>query len=167
MTPLFGPGWGNYAIRGIVEIDVPAPPPFRPETPAWWVLLALLLALLARRAWQRYQRYRRNAYRRSALATLAALRCAYEAGDSSPLRELAPLLRATAITARGRADIAGLHGDAWQAAVDALAPGLTPLPTRLLHELAYRPLPAPADARHAGIFDLLEHWIRQHRDDVA
>jgi hypothetical protein len=23
MTPLFGPGWGNYAIRGIVEIEVP------------------------------------------------------------------------------------------------------------------------------------------------
>ena len=25
MTEIFGPGWGNYAIRGIVEAEVPEP----------------------------------------------------------------------------------------------------------------------------------------------
>ncbi len=162
MTPLFGPGWGNYAIQGIVEISVPAHEPFVPATPAWWFLGASILLATLAFARKRYRVYRRNAYRRLALEDLRVLRARASSGDSGALGDLAVLLRRVVLNCGPRERFAGLQGRAWQQAVDALAPALPPLPTARLHRLAYAPQPETPDDRDA-LFDALERWIREHR----
>jgi hypothetical protein len=164
MTPLFGPGWGNYAIRGIVEVEVPEPVSLLPQTPGWWLLLALALLALLRFAWRRLRRWQRNRYRREALQMLAGLRARFDAGDDSALLELAPLLRATALQASTRTVVASARGGDWARELAILAPALPPLPVDTLQTLAYAP---PTDAPReetAGLFDQLQRWIEQHEN---
>jgi hypothetical protein len=166
MTPLFGPGWGNYAIRGIVEIKVPEAVSLWPATPGWWALLALLLTLLLRAAWRRGQRWHRNRYRREALLELARLRERLEGGDAAALRELAPLLRAAALQAAGRRSGTARTGDAWAAQLAGLAPGTPPPPVATLHRLAYAPLPDSAVDWHP-LVQSIDTWLRAHRGPDA
>lgn len=168
MTPLFGPGWGNYAIAGIVEIALPEPVSLFPSTPGWWLLLLALCIFAGRRAMQRWRRYRRNAYRRAAISALEKLHNRYDSGDPSALGELAALLRATAIQACGdRESLASLRGQAWRETVAGLAPAQPPLPTETLDALAYAPRPSndmPSETTHyAALFHALDDWLRHHQ----
>lgn len=167
MTPLFGPGWGNYAIKGIVEVAEPLGVSLLPQTPGWYVLAVALLIVVALRIRQRRQRWKANAYRREALAELQRLSQRIEGGDDTAARELAPLLRATALHATERAAVAATEGDAWQAQLAQLAPRCDPLPVDTLHQLAYasgtdtaQGLPA---AELQSLLQRLEHWIAAHR----
>ena len=163
MTPLFGPGWGNYAIQGIVEISEPGPVSLLPQTPGWYVLAALLLALAGYAAWRRLQRWRHNRYRREALAEITALRARIRDGDLGAARELAPLLKATALAVGRREALAACGEDRWAAQLAAMAPGLPPLPTVELHRLAYAPLGDTRTAELEPLLDAVEHWISRHR----
>jgi hypothetical protein len=167
MTPLFGPGWGNYAIRGIAETAIPDSVSLMPQTPGWWVLLALALAGAAHWVRRRRHNYLRNRYRREALAELQRLQRRYRDGDRQSLRELAPLLRATALQALGSRELANASGEAWQQALEKLAPGVSPPPVRDINQLAYAPLPAShnaveSSARVEALFAQLRRWIEQH-----
>lgn len=164
MTEVFGPGWGNYAIRGIIETSLPEPVSLVPETPGWWLLLGVIIASAAYGAWVRRQRYLRNAYRREAQAALNSLEARVEEGDKSCLRELAPLLRATALAAvdsSNRDSIAALRGKEWEEMLHQLAPRLAPLPVATLNALAYGPLPQTPD-KVDGLFEQLREWIAVH-----
>ena len=164
MIPLFGPGWGNYAIKGIVEIVEPEPVSMLPQTPGWIVLVLLLLAGLLWKLWSSVQRWRRNRYRRDAQAQLLELRARVDAGDHGALRELAPLLRATVLQVDERTDVASCSGSAWAAHLRALAPGASPVPVSLIHEWAYAPLTDRIDnGAVQAAFAALEHWIAVHR----
>lgn len=162
MTPLFGPGWGNYAIAGIVETALPESVSLLPQTPGWALLTALLIAYLAYRLLVLWRSYRRNQYRRDALAALAHLQQRIEAGDEQALRELAPLLRATALRAAPASKLVRLSGDAWATAIGDLAPGLPALPMDTLQSLAYAPLPPPKDIDYHSLLERMEFWIREH-----
>lgn len=164
MTALFGPGWGNYAIRGIVEIELPAPVSLLPQTPGWGLLLAFVCVALLRAGWRRRRRWQANRYRREALALLGELQSRVAAGDSSALLELAPLLRATAIQASSRQTIASASGKDWAQALATLAPGLPPLPLDQLQALAYAPQPASATVETAQLFEQLRRWIESHHN---
>jgi hypothetical protein len=160
---IFGPGWGNYALRGIVEVEAPERVSLVPSTPGWWALGAVALLLAVRFAYRRYRRWQGNRYRREAIARLAALRRRIEAGDSAALRELAPLLRATALEVLPRAQVAAATGRTWQDALANLAPELPALPLDQLHRFAYGPPTALCCAEAREILPLLERWIAQHR----
>jgi hypothetical protein len=167
VTPLFGPGWGNYAIRGIVETAVPDPVSLMPQTPGWWLLLALALAGAAHWIRRRLHKHRRNRYRREALAQLQLLQRRYRDGDHQSLRELAPLLRATALQAVNTRELASISGESWEQALEKLAPGVSPPPVREISQLAYAPLPASNNgaqsaARVDALFAQLRLWIEQH-----
>ena len=99
MNDVFGPEWGNPSLRAIIEAEFPEPVSLIPATPGWWILLLALVALLLRALWRRRQRYLRDQYRRDALAQLATIKARLGAGALEAARELAPLLRATAIAA--------------------------------------------------------------------
>ncbi|MFT7288145.1 MAG: hypothetical protein ACI87W_002260 [Halieaceae bacterium] len=163
MSALFAPGWGNYAIRGIVEIEVPADISLRPQTPGWWLLLALLLGLCVYQLWRRWQNYRSNRYRREALVALHSLEERSVAGDRNALRELAPLLRAVALHAAPRTRVAASDGEAWARLLEEMAPQAPPLPLEQLHLLAYAPLPEQLTVRHSSLFPVLEQWIQEHQ----
>ncbi|MFT6771134.1 MAG: hypothetical protein ACJARU_001339, partial [Congregibacter sp.] len=118
MTEIFGPGWGNYAIRGIIETSIPEQVSLRPATPGWWILLGLLGCSVIYVIWKRWQQHLRNRYRRDAQTALDKLETDYQGGDRECLRELAPLLRATALHATGqREELASVSGQAWQQAL--------------------------------------------------
>jgi hypothetical protein len=166
VIPLFGPGWGNYAIRGIVEVRLPDAVSLQPETPGWWILLALLLYAAGHRAWRSWNRYRRNRYRREALLQLQTLHTRYRQGDRECLRELAPLLRATVLQAVGNRSLASARGDDWHRALQQLAPDVAPPPVVELDMLAYAPLADTADHSEA-LFDSLRLWIQRHEHSDA
>ncbi|WOJ93639.1 DUF4381 domain-containing protein [Congregibacter variabilis] len=162
MIEIFGPGWGNYAIRGIVETSIPEQVSLRPTTPGWWILLTLLLGGAVYFAWTRWQRHLRDRYRRDAQAALDAIEANYRRGDRDCLRELAPLLRATVIEALGERDrVVRLRGAEWQRALQEMAPKLPPLPVSQLESLAYQSLNDVGPGLDS-LFTQLRDWIAAH-----
>ncbi|MFG6158639.1 DUF4381 domain-containing protein [Halomonas sp. 1390] len=134
----------------------PAPPPvpWLPQTWGWALLAGLILAMLAGWAWRARRRHRANAYRRRALAELAA--------SDQRIESLAEILRRTALAAFPRERVAGLHGDAWRHFLDAHYPGegfSGPLGAALVRG-PYRGGPAPPE-----LSVLVAEWIRRHRTD--
>lgn len=163
MTPLFGPGWGNYAIRGIVEIDLPSPVSMQPQTPGWYALALLIVIGFLWSSFALSRRYIRNRYRRQAVKRLAELRARYLGGEPEALRGLAPLLRATALAAGDRTQIAQLEGEEWQQALNQMAPKTAPVPVDLLEKLAYQPSPGLVSEQYAELFSTLKRWIVKHK----
>lgn len=167
MSEIFGPGWGNYAIRGIVETSIPEQLSLLPATPGWWVIFCLLLGGLSHHIWNRWQHYLHNRYRRVAQAELDRLETAYKKGDRECLKELAPLLRATVLQgAPQRADLAAVREEAWHRALQAMAPELPPLPTTRLDTLAYKP-PDDEICNLEPLFTDLRRWIALHEHPDA
>lgn len=163
MTEPFSPEWGNPSLRTIVEVEFPEPVSLMPSTPGWWILLFALIGLLLRLLWKWRLRYLRDRYRREALEQLTEIKERINAGAVEAVRDLAPLLRATAITAAGRDSISQLQGDDYAMALAELAPNQRNLPLADIQYLAYAPL---EDTEILNIDELImsiESWIQQHR----
>ena len=154
--------FGNYTIKGIEEVVAPAQVSWWPATLGWQVLLAAAVLALAWWGFRRLQRWLRNGYRRAALGELRAL----SAGDDPPQQRLvsvARLLKATALAAYPRGDVAPLSGADWlQWLNHSTATPLFDEPSaRLLCEAVYRPA-AVSTADLAGLTAAVEQWILRH-----
>jgi Domain of unknown function (DUF4381) len=160
---IFDPEWGNPSLRTIVEAEFPAPVSLVPGTPGWWILLFAALGLILRALWHRRQRYLRDRYRRDALSQLAPIKARLGEGALEAARELAPLLRATAIAAAGRDAFSGLQGEAYASALAELAPDQGRLPVEKLQHLAYAPIDDIDWRDVESLVDALEQWIQNHR----
>lgn len=167
MTPLFGPGWGNYAIQGIVEIEVPDAVSLAPQTPGWWCLGAVALVLAAVRLQRRYQRWRDDRYRREAVEILDALRRRIYAGDLDALRDIAVVLRAAACTAGSDPSLNTLSGDTWAQALCAMAPEVEALPIARLERLAYSPLRQDDLREGEALIERVREWVLRHEAQSA
>ena len=163
MTDVFSPEWGNPSLRTIIEAEFPEAVSMIPTTPGWWILLLVLVGLLVRALVKRRQRYLRDGYRRNALAQLETIKKRLGEGVLEAARELAPLLRATAIAAAGRDALSGLQGDAYAAALAQLSPDQNRLPVAELQHLAYAPLDDIEGLDIDALITTLERWIQQHR----
>ena len=86
-------------LAALHDIVVPAPVPWWPPAPGWYAVLALAVALAGWGAWRLYRRWRANAYRRTALRRLAAIRAALAVRRrrAAALTDLATLLRRAAL----------------------------------------------------------------------
>lgn len=163
MTPVFGPGWGNYAIAGLVETQIPPAVSMLPSTPGWWLLGIGLIVWRLYKILSRWRTYQANRYRRAALEALEQLQQRCYRGDHIALRELAPLLRATAIEASGdRQQVASIRGDEWTRLLAEMAPGVPALPYADLEVLAYAPLEKSLPSNCAELFASLREWLEQH-----
>ena len=119
----------------------------------WWMVLALSVALLAGLGlWIRKRRLK-TAYRRIALAALDELRSRGAGQD-----ELNWLLKAAALRAYPREQIAGLHGAQWQQFLASSCPKVASNAFSELDNL-YQRKPFPVSSQ---LLDAAEHWIRQH-----
>lgn len=167
MKKVFEPGWGNDSLRTIIEAEFPEPVSLIPSTPGWWILLFALIGLLSRTLWRRRQRYLRDSYRREALRQLAAIKQRLAAGALDSVRELAPLLRATAIAAFGREQVSGLQGEAYAKVLAGFSPGQDSLPVTDLQRLAYAPLEKLDSIDTQVLITELERWIQQHKREHA
>ena len=141
-------------LQRLEPIAEPAPVSLWPQTAAWvWAGLVLLLIL----AWglRRWLLTRRaNAYRRAALAEIAA-------SDRDPVK-LAAILRRTALAAFPRIRVAGLHGEDWLEFLDRSygGQGFCNGPGRALASIPYSETEIPPDLE-----PLVVEWIKQHRAD--
>ncbi len=167
MNDLFAPdsGWGNYALKGFNEIQVPEPVSLWPQTFGWWLLVIALICWLLALLFKQAQRYRRNRYRRQALLQLTALRTTAAQNSNEGLRQIPAILKATALHAFPRVDVASLYGDEWEVFLDSKydGPSFSRECPGLLYALSYQPVDAqlccPSDAFWAQV----SSWISHHR----
>jgi hypothetical protein len=103
------------ALRSLKDIAVPEPVSWMPQT--WgWVLVAVILAVsMAGLIIHLARRYRSNAYRREALALLVGMegKLVDPSQREQALRDLAAILKRTALASGRREDVAALSGAAW------------------------------------------------------
>ena len=154
------PEFGSDRMWGLKELPLPEPVSWMPATPGWIVVGVVLLAVVAAiLAWRRRARARER-YRREAIARLSAMR-----GDAAALRELPLLLRATALAAFPRDEVAGLRGASWVEWLNEHGGRFEPADAERLDRLPYEPAAAealPPDAA-AHQLDASRRFVRGHR----
>lgn len=157
--------FGNYAIRGIVEVVAPGPLSWLPTTTGWRVLLALVLLGLGRISWHYWLKWKRNRYRSAALAELQRYR---DESLSAELRlgGIAALLKSTALQAYPRRDIASLSGNKWMQWLDASSGAsiFSESSRTLLQESVYRDSGTLSPAAIGQLCEESATWIRGHRE---
>ena len=163
--------FGNRMLEGFQEIGLPEPVSFWPQTPGWWVVGGLLLIGLCWWGGRRLLRWRADAYRRRRIADLESLVAGTSGDLQAVLVHLPPLLKATALQAYRRRDVAALTGEAWLAFLDAQYPGAGFLSRtgRRLVSIAYQP-DAAAQMNEGEARELIEmskRWIRNHRREES
>ena len=166
-APPLPPTFGNYALGDIAEVVAPPAIDWLPQTPGWYLVLAIVLAFAARRAWRALRKWYRNRYRREALTRLRELA---DAGDDSIAlaRGANTLLKLTAMAARSRAEVASLTGAAWVSWLNAQCPGAVfgAREAQVLVEGSYRELPLDEETR-ASLFSAMARWITDHGESTT
>lgn len=144
------------------DIQLPAPVPWWPPAPGWWVLAGLalsgaLLVLILRRR----RAHARTTLRALALAQLEELRRRHQARPDPRglVRALSELLRRVCLSLYPRRECAALTGEAWLALLDrSLGDGrFSQGPGRALLDGPYRAAPR-VDAE--ALLALCEEWVR-------
>ena len=104
----FGDDFGGEQMWGLKELAWPEAIPFLPQTTGWLVVALVVLAIIGWFAWRARRRWHQNAYRREALASIAAMR-----SDPAQATQLAFVLRRSALAAHERTSVASLRGTDW------------------------------------------------------
>lgn len=140
-------------IDRLVEPTAPAPVSMAPQTAGWLAIAVAVALALAWLSWRRWRRWRADAYRRAALAELAAV------GDDPSA--IAAIIRRTALAAWPRREVAGLCGTDWLRFLDATggSGAFTAGPGAALATAPY--LRSATSA--SGLNALAARWIRTHR----
>lgn len=134
-----------------------------PLAPGWWLLIALVLIAAGVLAWRLTLRYRRNAYRRQAIAELQAIRSRWESDgdDSLCLTQTNALLKAVALHAFPRRDIASVSGEQWRDFLNNSSSGTNGQFEIGALQAQYQP---SADVADVGAhLDHSDQWCRNHR----
>lgn len=141
-------------LQRLEPIPEPAAVSLWPQTAAWGWIGFLLLLLAAWWLRRRLQQRRANAYRRAALAEIAA-------SDRDPVK-IAAILRRTALAAFPRAQVAGLHGEDWLQFLDRSYGGedFCNGPGRVLASIPYSKKLDALDLEPLAV-----EWIKRHRAD--
>ncbi len=173
---LFGSGWGNYAIKGIVEFQLPEKNiSLWPQTPGWLALALLLSVLVISRIAKIVRRYWLDRYRRLALIKLKNIR-QQAITDTAKLRDIPELIKATALQIYAREKIASLHGEQWEQFLDQ-SMNDTAFSQRFaghLAALSYGPIDgsmngAVDDAEYLineAFYQQLQRWIKHHDSEL-
>ncbi|MFH6601421.1 DUF4381 domain-containing protein [Ectopseudomonas khazarica] len=151
----------------------PAPVPWWPPAPGWW-LLAALLPLLGWGLWQLLRRWRQrppraqlesdlDPLRQAALDELARLSKPYDAAPAGPwLQQLNALLKRLC---RERYPDSGSHvlsSRAWLAFLDNRCPAAGLTRWMILVEGSYKPQCTLSDKAIAELDQAIAVWIRKH-----
>ena len=150
------------SLQNLNDIVLPASVPWWPPAPGWYVLSAVVLGVLLILALRGWRRWRRNAYRRQALASVAAMRA-----ERLELQYLPGLLKRAALSAWPRRQVAGLHGRAWHEFLDESGGGgrFDEGAGSILDRLSYAGAGTepPDAADRLRVLEAAETWLRRHR----
>ena len=133
-----------------------------PSVPLWppaiggYIILSLILAVALLFVVHALIRFRRDAYRRSAIAALAAL-----PADENALPQIASLLKRTALVAYPREQVASLTGDEWLQWLTNTS-GLT-IPVATGEALKDGLYGGSGVAESQALREFAVKWIRRHR----
>lgn len=164
---------GVATLATLADVAVPPPPSWAPQTIGWPVAGGLLLAVLAWAGWRAWRRYRANRYRREALAELARLPLGADpAHRVAALRQMAVVLKRTALAAWPRTQVASLAGNDWAAFLQAhagRAQDAAPLLAALVHDAEYRDdavLAQWPQTQVQAVAGACRRWIAEHHVPV-
>ena len=162
----FAKTFGNYLLHGIEEVHLPDAMGWWPQTIGWGLLGSFLLLALAYWFFLQAKLWWRNRYRREAFARLITIQTR-ATNWQSIVRELPFLLKATALHAFPRTDVAQLSGQAWLNFLDAQYPGpafSNTLGTQLL-QVAYQPENqwALLEDEAQTLINMSRQWILEHQ----
>ncbi|WP_170413470.1 DUF4381 domain-containing protein [Ruegeria atlantica] len=133
---------------------VPEPISMVPQTWGWGVLAIVLSGLIILGIFAFLRHRQTNAYRREALAELAA--------SDNDAAKIAEILRRTALAAYPRKKVAALHGGDWANFLNQTSDNVsfTDSDGRQLAEAPYRMIKANPD-----LAALARNWIKSHKRD--
>lgn len=135
----------------LAEVPEPEAISMLPQTWGWAVVGFVLLTALSLYGWRRLQHYRRNAYRRDAIAALINI------GEDP--RQIAEVLRRTALCAYPRAEVAALCGKEWMDFLDRKI-SATVFTTEQWQILAIAPYKECEPV--TGLNAIARHWVANH-----
>ena len=135
-----------------------------PPAPGWWLLLALGIGCGVALTLFLVRRYRRNRYRRQALQRLAQVRKNYLSdGDAAQFAtQTNALLKAVALRAYPRREVAGSSGQQWLAFLRRQGAAAAPFPEQFALGLYRGDFP---DTEVTALHAAAQHWIRRHEVD--
>ncbi|NND00503.1 MAG: DUF4381 domain-containing protein [Gammaproteobacteria bacterium] len=157
--------FGNYLIHGIDEIVLPPAISWWPAAPGWQLLGILILVGLAWLIVRRARHWRQNRYRRTALRKINQY--SRSAGQRHAIAALPRLIKATALQAYPRHQVASLSGPDWLRFLDDRYDGPSfseGLGEKLL-SVAYMPEEQWRLDNEQGeaLLQMARQWISSHR----
>lgn len=149
----------NDRMWGLKEIPLPEPISFLPATAGWLLVTGLALLIMAGLVHRGWRSWQRQAYRREALARLDAI-----GREPRALADLPGVIRATALAAFPRSEVAGLRGVAWLAWLNRNGGRFDPADAEWLATLPYDEGAAVRRApKEIGrLLKASRAWVREH-----
>lgn len=160
-------GDATPSIDQLVQLPLPAPVSYWPQTWGWLALAAAIVVVAGVGAWRHVRHRRRNRYRREGLRLLEDLvRCSQS--DPRAARALPQLLKRVGLSSvqpADRARVGVLAGEDWVAFLKSGADVFAPDAGTLLRTLAYGPeldVAAIPAAKLAQLFTSCRLWMERH-----
>ncbi len=153
------------ALRSLHDIAVPPPVSWMPQTWGWAVLAAIACVLALAWVILAALRYHRNAYRREAMRQLDQIESS--TAKTKPvlaLREIAELVKRTALAAWPRKQVAAIDGADWVQFLSTSG-GTGKALNGVLDDLEYRPDAALSALAPGTVEDAAlgaRRWIEKH-----
>jgi len=145
------------SLANLQDIVVPSAAALWPPAPGWFVIGAILVVLAVAGIVMALVRRHRSAYRRAALAELESV----GAKDKRTIRQIAELLKRTALAAYPRAEVAALTGETWVKWLETTGDVTAPDSVRQALVAGVHRTSQPSDPELLRHF--AEAWIRRHR----
>jgi hypothetical protein len=159
--------FGNYLVHGIDEVMLPEAIAWWPSAPGWKVVGIVLTAWILRQAVRMARRWWRNRYRREALLQLQQLQQQAGIKRQDVVAALPYYIKATALQAYPRGEVASLSGEAWLSFLDAQysKAKFSEGTGRKLLSVSYLPREQWQldDAESNKLIHMAQEWIKNHR----
>ncbi len=169
MTTPTGPqhesGFGNLILKGIEEVVLPLKVSYFPQTVGWKILAALILLWVTYYLFRKARKWWQNRYRREALRRLQATVEERDRPVSERLAEMAELLKATALHAYPREQVAGLYGGEWLVFLNQQTAAQDYFSKKSMHLLsssADQQQPIVTDEQVSILAGEMACWIKRH-----
>jgi predicted negative regulator of RcsB-dependent stress response len=159
------------ALKPLLELPLPEPVSWAPQTIGWVVVAVLLIAAMLWAGWMGWRRHKRERYRRVALAELAEIEAALIDAQrrTVALAAIPSLIKRTSLAAAPRERVAALSGDEWLAFLKRTRGRFDERSGALLALVSYAPAEQIASITALEVETLVSatrDWIQRHHVEI-